>query len=70
MLLDVEVVALLLLGCGGSGVARLGRCALGLFRAELQLDFDQVVVAVESGAREGVNVVYDVPKIFVYNSVI
>ena len=50
MLLDVEVVALLLLGCGGSGVARLGRCALGLFGAELQLDFDQVVVAVKSGA--------------------
>ena len=51
-------------------MARLGRCALGLFGPELQLDFDQVVVAVESGAREGVNVVYDVPKIFVYNSVI
>ena len=31
---------------------------------------DQVVVAVESGTREGVNVVYDVPPIFVYNSVI
>ena len=70
MLLDVEVVALLLFGCGGSGVAWLGRRALGLFGAELQLDFDQVVVAVESGAREGVNVVYDVPPIFVYNSVI
>ena len=47
MLLDVEVVALLLFGCGGSGVAWLGRCALGLFGAELQLNFDQVVVAVE-----------------------
>ena len=67
---DVEVVALFLFCCGCSGVAGFWWCAIGLFGAELQLDFDQVVVAVESGAREGVNVVYDVPKIFVYNSVI
>ena len=50
VLLDVEVVALFLFCCGGSGVSRLGGCALGLFGAELQLDFDQVVVAVKSGA--------------------
>ena len=51
MLFDVVVEALLLFRCGGSGVSFFWWCALGLFGVELQLDFDQVVVAAEGCAR-------------------
>ena len=69
-MLDMKVVTLLLFCCWCSGVAGFWWCALGLFGAELQLDFDQVVVAVEGSAWERVDVVYNVPPILVDNSVI
>ena len=64
------VVGLPLCGSGGSGVAWFGGCAFGLFGAELQLDFDQVVVAVECCAGKSVDVVDDVAPVFVYNGVV
>ena len=70
MLLDLVVVCLLLRGCWGSGVSWFGGCTFGLLGAELQLDFDQVVVAVEGCSGQCVDVVNDVSPIFVYYGVI
>ena len=51
-------------------MSRLWRCALSLFGFEKQVDFDQVVVAVERSSRDGVDVVDNAAPIFVNDGMV